>query len=197
MKKVMLKEPIHFAIRFLQNPRSVGAFLPSGRALGRKMADAVDWQQTRTVLEIGPGSGALTAEFLPRVQQDCRFMAVEISHDFASFLQSRFSGLEVVRDTVENLPRILRQRGIHQVDAIISGLPWANFMREEQDRCMKAIKSGLAPAGVFVTYSYLQSLTLPRGRRLLRRLKDNFTYVRRSKPVWSNVPPAVYFTCRL
>ncbi len=171
--------------------------MPSGRALGRKMADAVDWQQTQTVLEIGPGSGALTAEFLPRVQENCRFLTVEIDPEFAAFLESRFPGLEVVSDSVGNLPRILHQRGIHEADAIISGLPWAIFTREQQDRYMKAIRSGLSPSGVFVTYSYLQSLTLPGGRRLLRRLKDNFTHIRRSKPVWSNVPPAVYFTCRV
>ena len=193
----MLTEPIHFALRFLRNPRSVGAIMPSGRTLGKKMADVVDWEQTRTVLEIGPGSGALTEVFLPRVKENCNFLAIEINPDFAAFLESRFPGLEVVHDTVENLSSILRQRGFEKADAIISGLPWTIFTPTQQENYMKAIREGLGPAGVFVTYTYLHAFTLPGGRRFLRRLSYNFTQVVRSKPVWMNVPPALYFTCRV
>ena len=191
-----LKEPLHFALRFLQNPRAIGALMPSGRALGRKMADVVDWEKARTVLEVGPGSGALTAEFLPRVQEGCRFFTVEINPDFVTFLESRFAGIEVVHDSVENLAPILEERDLGFADAIISGLPWTIFTREQQDRYLKAIRSGLDPGGVFVTYTYVQGLSLPGGRRFLRELKSNFTHVSRSRPVWANVPPAVFFTCR-
>ncbi len=191
-----LKEPLHFALRFLQNPRATGAVTPSARALGRRMADVVDWQQARTVLEVGPGSGALTAEFLPRLKEGCRFLAVEINPDFVAFLESRFAGIEVVQDSVENLAVILKERRLSCADAIISGLPWTIFTREQQDRYLKAIRSSLGPGGVFVTYTYVQGLSLPGGRRFRRQLKANFPHVNRSKPVWANVPPAVFFTCR-
>ena len=191
-----LKEPLHFALRFLQNPRAIGALTPSGRALGRKMADVVDWEKARTVLEVGPGSGALTAEFLPRVQEGCRFFTVEINPDFVAFLESRFPEIEVVQDSVENLAPIMKNRRLGCADAIIAGLPWTIFTREQQDRYLKAIRAGLGPGGVLVTYTYLQGLSLPGGRRFLRRLKSNFTHVSRSRPVWANVPPAVFFTCR-
>ena len=192
----MLKETVHFALRFLENPRSVGAIMPSGRTLGRKMADVLDWEQTRTVLEIGPGSGALTEVFLPRVKENCSFLTIEINPDFAAFLESRFPGLEVVHDSVENLSSILHQRGFEKADAIISGLPWTIFTRTQQENYLKAIRGALGPAGVFVTYTYLHAFSLPGGRRFLRRLSDNFTQVVRSEPVWMNVPPAFYFTCR-
>ena len=90
----------------------------------------------------------------------------------------------------------LQERQLRAADAIISGLPWTIFKPEQQDRYMSAIRSGLGPGGVFVTYTYVQGLTLPGGRRFRRRLKSHFTHVSRSKPVWANVPPAVFFTCR-
>ena len=191
-----LKEPLHFALRFLQNPRAIGALMPSGRALARKMADVVDWEKARTVLEVGPGSGALTAEFLPRVSEGCRFFTIEINPDFVEFLESRFAGIEVVQDSVENLEPILKECHLSCADAIISGLPWTIFTRAQQDRYLKAIRGGLGPGGVFVTYTYVQGLSLPGGRRFLRQLKSNFPHVSRSRPVWANVPPAVFFTCR-
>ncbi len=191
-----IKEPLQFALRFLQNPRAIGALMPSGRALARKMADVVDWEKARTVLEVGPGSGALTAEFLPRVQEGCRFFTVEINPDFVELLESRFAGIEAVHDSVENLASILEERNLSFADAIISGLPWTIFTRKDQDRYLKAIRAGLDPEGVFVTYTYVQGLSLPGGRRFLRELKRNFTHVSRSRPVWANVPPAVFFTCR-
>ena len=111
-------------------------------------------------------------------------------------MESRFAGIEVVHDSSENLVSILEERDLSVADAIISGLPWTIFTREQQDRSLKAIRAGLDPGGVFVTYTYVQGLSLPGGRRFLRELKSNFTYVSRSRPVWANVPPAVFFTCR-
>lgn len=192
----MLKEPLHFALRFLQNPRATGALVPSGRALARKMGDEVNWETVETVLEIGPGSGSLTADFLPRLEGRTRFLAVEINPDFVNYLEGRFPQLDVVADSVENLPQILDERGIQAADAIISGLPWTIFKADQQEAYMGAIRAALNPQGIFLTYTYLQGLSLPGGRRFLRRLKENFARVKRSRPVWANVPPAVYFTCR-
>lgn len=50
-----------------------------------------------TVIEIGPGAGALTQLLAPRAH---RFIAIELDHDLASHLRTEFSGIEVIEADV-------------------------------------------------------------------------------------------------
>lgn len=65
-------------------------FLTDPRILGR-IADAVAISPGDTVVEIGPGRGALTAELLKRVGPSGKLIAVEIDRDLASMLQVQFA----------------------------------------------------------------------------------------------------------
>ena len=64
-------------------------FLSDPRILGR-IADAVGASQEDTVLEIGPGKGALTGQLLQRAG---RVIAIEKDRDLVPSLVSRFSSL--------------------------------------------------------------------------------------------------------
>ena len=68
--------------RFSQN------FLQDRQVLARMVA-AIDPKPEETLLEIGPGLGALTAPLLPRVG---RLHVVEIDRDLAAALRERFAG---------------------------------------------------------------------------------------------------------
>ena len=67
--------------RFGQN------FLTDRHALGR-IADALALTGTETVLEVGPGKGALTDLLAPRC---ARLVGIEIDRDFVAALKARFS----------------------------------------------------------------------------------------------------------
>jgi phospholipid N-methyltransferase len=54
----------------------------------------------------------------------------------------------------------------------------------------------LKPKGQFVTFAYLHGLPLPAGRQFAARLPEYFTEIRKSHPVWRNVPPALVYRCR-
>jgi phospholipid N-methyltransferase len=60
----------------------------------------------------------------------------------------------------------------------------------------EAMRAALKPAGLFVTFGYLQGLVLPGARALRRRLRREFAEVRQTSPVWGNVPPAFAYICR-
>lgn len=62
-------------------------FLTDPRLLGR-IADALDATQDDTVIEIGPGRGALTAQLLERAG---RVVAIEIDRDLVAVLRERFA----------------------------------------------------------------------------------------------------------
>ncbi|NUQ20484.1 MAG: ribosomal RNA small subunit methyltransferase A [Gemmatimonadaceae bacterium] len=73
-------------------------FLTDPRILAR-IADALELTGTETVVEIGPGRGALTEHLLDRAK---RVVAVELDRDLVPYLREKFAGraLEVVEGDV-------------------------------------------------------------------------------------------------
>ena len=67
-------------------------FLTDPRILGR-IADVLDITDRDTVVEIGPGRGALTAQLLTRAK---RVVAIEIDRDLAAILREQYAGDERV-----------------------------------------------------------------------------------------------------
>lgn len=67
-------------------------FLTDPRILGR-IADALEITNADTVVEIGPGRGALTEQLLTRAK---RVVAIEIDRDLAKLLREKYSGDERV-----------------------------------------------------------------------------------------------------
>ena len=74
-------------------------FLTDRRALAR-IVDALALTGTETVVEIGPGRGALTELLLPRA---ARVVAIELDDALASHLRTRFPNLEVVHADVRDI----------------------------------------------------------------------------------------------
>jgi phospholipid N-methyltransferase len=101
-----------------------------------------------------------------------------------------------VNGSAADLTRILAERDIDDVDAIVCGLPWATLPVSLQQAVFAAMDRALVPGGVFVTFGYFQSLVMPAAQALRRRLLREFPDVRRSPVVWANVPPAFAYICR-
>ncbi len=73
--------------------RSLGQNFLVDPNLQRKIVDAVEAGPTDTVIEIGPGQGALTAHLAGGAG---RLVAVELDHDLAGALETRYAGSETV-----------------------------------------------------------------------------------------------------
>jgi len=185
-----------FLRQFVRTPRSVGAVLPSSSALAEAMLAPIDFAHARTVVEFGPGTGAITRHIAHRLRPGSRYLGIELSASFCRTLHAAFPRLEFAHGNVAELPRILASHGIEQIDAIVSGLPWASLPLSLQERVFIDMEHALAPNGVFVTFAYLHGLMLPGARALRRRLRRGFPQFRRSTPIWANVPPALAYVCR-
>lgn len=70
----------------LRPQRQFGQNFLVDQNLMAKMLEIADLDGTETVLEVGPGTGALTEELLPRA---ARVVAVEIDHGLAALLRER------------------------------------------------------------------------------------------------------------
>ena len=185
-----------FLRQFVRSPQTVGAIMPSSRALADTMLAPVDFTRAGMIVEFGPGTGAFTRAIASRLAPGSRYLGIELNADFVRSLRRSLPGLDFVHGSVADTTSILADRGISQVDAIICGLPWATLPISLQDTVFRAIDLALAPGGVFVTFGYLQSLVLPPAWALRRRLRHNFATVERSAVVWGNVPPAFAYICR-
>ncbi|MGH3714473.1 MAG: class I SAM-dependent methyltransferase [Micromonosporaceae bacterium] len=186
-----------FLREFLRNPLHTGGVVPSSRELAAQVVIPIPETGKPMVVELGPGTGALTGAIQDRLDGRGHHLAVELNQRFAELITEKFPGVDVVHENASKLPELVRSRGYEHADVIISGLPWAAFPATVQNTLLEAVTGALAPDGVFTTFAYLHALGLPPARRFRARLGEVFDEVVVGRTVWSNLPPAlVYFARR-
>ena len=185
-----------FLRQFWRSPRSIGAALPSSRGLAEAMLAPIDFAHARTIVELGPGTGAVTAVIAERLGPAHRYVGIELNPTFWQRLTDSFPGLAFEQASAEALGEILARHGFGAADAVVCGLPWASLPEVLQGRIFGELDRHLAPGGMFVTFAYLQGLVLPGAWALRRRLGRHFGHVATTPIVWANVPPAFAYVCR-
>ena len=186
---------LKFLLEFIKDKKAVGAVAPSSSALAREIVSHGNLSDASVVVEYGPGTGSFTAEILSCINDGACFLTIEQNQNFAEHLRKRFPQLRLFIDSVENVPSIIESIGHTQVDCVISGLPWASFSPELQDRLLKPTLSVLRPGGAFCTFTYIQSPLLPSGKRFRKKLRKHFSEVSNSSIIWRNLPPAFVYQC--
>lgn len=180
------KERALFLGAWLQSPLGVGSVTPSAPALTRRMVERIRWQQVRTVVELGAGTGAITARLLATKPADVRLLAFEREPAFRDFLQQRYPDLELHGD-VYQLGTVLAADGTQQVEAIVSGIPFGALPAADQEWLLDVVDRALAPGGQFVAFQYSLALR-HRLRRRFARVDLGFTA--------ANLPPAFIYYCQ-
>jgi phospholipid N-methyltransferase len=196
-----------FYRQFRQQYRNTGSIMPSSRQLARALTSEFKRRPGPSrILEVGPGTGAVTSEILRLFQPGDQLDIVEINPDFVRLLQRRFDEeplfhgrkgqARIIHAPVQEVP------GEGLYDYMISGLPLNNFPLALVREIFQAYRRLLKPQGVLSYFEYLairriKSLLVGRrerrhlhvlGRFLERRL-DAFEF--RHQDVFLNVPPAV------
>jgi phosphatidylethanolamine/phosphatidyl-N-methylethanolamine N-methyltransferase len=184
-----------FVRRFLKHPLQTAALAPSSPHLAEKMADSIPLSQARAVLELGPGTGALTKAIVPRLRPGARYLTVERDPVLAAVWRERFPSHALVQGDVRDLAALCKQHGSQSFEAIVSGLPWPSFPAELQDCVMDQVVDLLSPRGHFVLFGYHLGLMMPNSRRFFRLLDERFRKVERLPWVWRNLPPAYVLRC--
>lgn len=112
-----------FFRHWLRHPLEIGAFLPSSAAVGRAMAKAVAFDRPGMILELGSGTGAVTASLLEAGCAPERLIVVEREAALAAMLRQRFGGLQIVEGDACAIGAVLTERGVTKLAAIVSSLP--------------------------------------------------------------------------
>lgn len=185
-----------FLSRAVRNPGKVGAVAPSSPHLAREMARVVPSTGNPVVVEIGPGTGALSPAVAARLPEGGRHLAIELDEGMVGYLQNSVPWLEVIQGDAAELEELLRGAGVDRVDAVISGLPWAIFSAADQQDVLRQVGRVLAPQGALTTFAYVHALGMSGARGFRHRLGEAFDEVLTTRTVWRNLPPALSYVCR-
>lgn len=179
-----------------RRPARIGAVAPSSARLSGVLASVVPRTGEPVVVELGPGTGAVSTAIEARLPAGARHLAVELDRELAGYLRRTQPSLEVIEGDAACLARLLAERGVTRVDAVVSGLPWALFDQAAQESILDQVSQVIGPTGAFTTFAYLHGMPLTAARRFRRTLRATFDEVVVSATVWRNLPPAFGYVCR-
>ena len=173
-----------FLQEWFANPQRTGSVAPSSRQLAAAMAHWLPSNPDSFVLELGPGTGAVTEALIKRGLREDRLVAIERNPKMARLLREKFPRAQIINGDAWHLDHLLRSRRepIESVGAVISSLPLLNFPPEEAEDLTQKIRAVLEPDGNWVQYSYHLGKKQVRGAASFQ--------LRASKIVWLNFPPA-------
>ncbi len=195
-----------FFREFVRNFHTTGAVLPSGRRLAAALARYVGQSDgPQQILEVGPGTGAVTRRIVAAMGPEDRLDLVELNDEFVEHLRNCLSDdphfhpvaprARVLHCPVEQLP------AVPTYDVIVSGLPLNNFSAALVEQILASLTGLLKPGGTLSFFEYIairHARTLVSGRQERERLRGisralgtllNGHEIRRDW-IWPNVPPA-------
>jgi phosphatidylethanolamine/phosphatidyl-N-methylethanolamine N-methyltransferase len=187
---------VAFLTAILRSPATVGALAPSSPRLVARLVTVVPPVGEPVVVELGPGTGSVTAAIEYRLGARGRHLAVEIDPILAGYLRAQHARVEVLVGDAVELERLLAKHQVPAVDTVISGLPWALIEPAVQRAIVTATARSLSPGGCFTTFAYLHALPMARARQFRTLLGEVFDEVLTTRTVWWNLPPAVTYVCR-
>ena len=173
-----------FLREWLAHPQRTGSVTPSSPKLAAAMARWLPSDPESYVLELGPGTGAVTQALIEHGLREERLVAIENNPKLARLLRLRFPRAHIITGDAWHLDELLRDRlePIESVGAVISSLPLLNFPAAEADTLAEKIRAILEHGGKWVQYSYHLGNGHHKSATRFHRLA--------SKIVWLNLPPA-------
>src|SRR6266513_5468153 len=96
-KPPRLDDEVRFLRSWIEKPLHMGAVMPSSRVLARTMAQYVDVESKGPVVELGPGTGAITNALIEHGVDQKRLVLVEYNSGFYTLLRERYPHPRIVQ----------------------------------------------------------------------------------------------------
>jgi phosphatidylethanolamine/phosphatidyl-N-methylethanolamine N-methyltransferase len=181
-KPLRLDDEVRFLRSWIEKPLHVGAVMPSGRVLARTMAQYVDIDSDRPVIELGPGTGAITNALIAHGVDQKRLVLVEYNPGFCALLRDRYPQATVVQGDAYKLRDTLWNVLGKPASAVVSGLPLVTKPMLTRLKLIRDAFVALAPGAPFVQFTYSVAPPIPKS------LPGVSTEA--SERIWMNLPPA-------
>ncbi|SDC91838.1 Phospholipid N-methyltransferase [Paenibacillus sp. UNCCL117] len=175
-----------FLQKFIQSPKQIGSVIPSSKFLANRMIQLVDTRATTNIAELGSGTGAITRYFPQITTRRSRVFLFEKDAELRNSLMKKYPHYHHCAEATEMVAAI-RDKGVEQLDCIISGLPYFNFSQSVRDKLLEQIVLSLKPNGQFIAFQY--------SLQMKEQLSQYFD-IEAIHFELMNVPPAFVYACR-
>lgn len=180
-----VRDHFRFLRTWLRSPTRVGAVMPSGRSLAAAMASEIDPSIPGAVVELGGGTGNITAALLDSAVAPRDLVVIEQEPSLCRVIAERFPDVKVICGDARRLRRLLREAGIGKVKAVVSGLPLLSMPKRTEHAIMSQVFAVLPEDGVYVQFTYGPRAPISRPIATALDLLGD-----RSHWVLDNIPPA-------
>jgi phospholipid N-methyltransferase len=150
------------------------------------MICSIPWNEVDNIAELGSGTGAITKYIQEYKQTHTKVLLFEKERHLKKMLEIQYPNFKCYSDACQ-LNDIIRSEKIHQLDCILSGLPFFNFPQVIRDQLMNNILKSLKSNGIFIAFQYS------------KQMKNQFSIdfdIEEIHFVPLNFPPAFVFVCR-
>jgi len=179
---IRIDDEVRFIRSWIERPLTIGAVTPSSKMLARAMARYVDPHNDGPVVELGPGTGPVTAALVEAGVDPSRLVLVEFNPAFCRILRTRYPSATLMQGDAYSMRRLLETLLLQPAAAVVSGLPLVTKPMRQRLRLIRDAFDLMLPGAPFVQFTY--SVASPLPRRL-----SGFT-VEASERIWMNIPPA-------
>jgi phosphatidylethanolamine/phosphatidyl-N-methylethanolamine N-methyltransferase len=181
-KPLRLDDEVRFLRSWIEKPLHMGAVMPSGRVLARTMARYVEIDSDAPVIELGPGTGAITNALIAQGVDQKRLVLVEYNPSFCALLRDRYPQATVVQGDAYALRDSLWNVLSAPASAVVSGLPLVTKPMLTRLKLIRDAFVAMAPGSPFVQFTYSVAPPIPKS------LPGVSTEA--SERIWLNLPPA-------
>lgn len=176
-----------FLRKLLTHGFSVAAMRPAGRALAAAHCKHVDPSRPQVIVEIGAGTGAVTAAIAQKMHRDSLLIAVEIDQDFAAILREACPQAKVLACDARQLPAQLAMLNVSRIDLMVSCIALPYVPRAVNEAIFGCLDR-MGPDAWFTQ----QTLVPLVYRRMYHRLFQEVHF----RMVIANLPPGGVYHCR-
>ncbi|MGD3109901.1 class I SAM-dependent methyltransferase [Streptomyces sp. YGL11-2] len=188
-----------FLREYARTRQDVGAIAPSSARLSRALTRYLipSPGRPRAVLEVGPGTGAVTRHIAGSLDRLDTLDLIEANPRFADLLRQTYAGDPRLRIRTG----LVQEHELGSYDTIVCGLPFANFEARTTQEIFDRLLGALRPGGTLSFFGYVGGETMRRtfadaaerertfaGLGVLRRILRRHTF--RTETVLGNLPPA-------
>ncbi|GJM11893.1 MAG: phospholipid N-methyltransferase [Pseudohongiella sp.] len=175
------------SLNLIKSFRTSGTITPSSKVLIKTLLAPVDFESTRCIIELGPGTGCVTRAILERMHPDCILICFEVNSDFIGQLEAlQDPRMRVVNACASSIRSVLDDLNIKEVDHIVSSLPLALIDDDVVASILESVRTNLSEGGRFLQYQYSLN-NYAELKPIFKDVKLDFTF--------RNMPPAFVYEC--
>jgi phosphatidylethanolamine/phosphatidyl-N-methylethanolamine N-methyltransferase len=186
-----LRDDLRFLKLWLRRPSHLGAILPSSKSLALAMAGQIDPAATGAVVELGGGTGSITAALLDGGTAAEDLVVIEREPALVDLLRARFAGVKVIHGDARDVVRLAQHAGVGPVKAVVSGLPLLSLPDTVCRQIIAEAFRVLRPGGCLVQFTYAPVSPISRSTTHALDIVG-----KRADWVLDNLPPASVWNFR-